>query len=149
MLGISVYYNSASPSTSPDSLQLNSLKIKSLHKPLLWETFKTDSLENELQVCNVDYSCNTLLNLYPFFPQLLKHPFDDVNCWPDRLNMISFRIHTLVLAWCCNQCQLIMSCTTKWKITRIIYEEKKDISLNKVGAPRIEQAAICWRRPAT
>ena len=54
-LGTSVYDNSASPSTSPDSLQLNTIKIKSLHKPLLWEIFKTNSLENELQVCNVDF----------------------------------------------------------------------------------------------
>ena len=55
MLGTSVYDNSASPAKSPDSLQLNTVKIKSLHKPLLWETFKIDSLENELQVCNVDH----------------------------------------------------------------------------------------------
>ena len=40
---------------SPDSLQLNTVKIKSLHKPLLWETFKAYSLENELQICNVDH----------------------------------------------------------------------------------------------
>ena len=40
---------------STDSLQLNTVKIKSLHKPLLWETFKAYSLENELQICNVDH----------------------------------------------------------------------------------------------
>ena len=45
----------------------------------------------------ISKSCIKLLILYHFFPQLLKHPLDDVDCWSDRLNMISFRIHTLVL----------------------------------------------------
>ena len=54
-------------------------------------------IKNIQVMLTISKSCIKLLILYPFFPQLLKHPFDDVDCWSDRLNMISFRIHTLVL----------------------------------------------------
>ena len=54
-------------------------------------------IKNIQVMLTISKSCIKLLILYPFFPELLKHPFDDVDCWSDRLNMISFRIHTLVL----------------------------------------------------
>ena len=54
-------------------------------------------IKNIQVMLTISKSCIKFLILYPFFPQLLKQPFDDVDCWSDRLNMISFRIHTLVL----------------------------------------------------
>ena len=54
-------------------------------------------IKNIQVMLTISKLCIKLLILYPFFPQLLKHPLDDVDCWSDRLNMISFRIHTLVL----------------------------------------------------